>query len=444
MGSDAGVKPCRHCSAADVTAAEAGGDRRAWTGRTLAACAAIVLAPVSRTLARIDDRAGGSYAQHTIVFAVDVALAVLAVQAARDFRSVVGRWRDHACALSAALLVVGLLPGFAAHPTDRGAAALLRLLAVAALASLLPRLPDLELRVVLTTIAAVVGASAAVAAAQRVRHHAVGLGALGEDSVGVLDIGSGVAPFGLFVHPYVMAAWALVLGLGLVGCGLLSRRWRTPLALALVGLVPVGLSLGRSAALGAVLAIPFLLWLGLGSSPRRRSVATAGAALLALLVGVLWNLDAWTGRVGGTVSSPDPSTERTVLASQAIGLLRPSPVVGVGPGNYVLALDRRPDLQRLSRQSIRPVHDVPLLVVTEGGGVVAPFVILLAVAVAWQAWRGGPFGMMITACYAPILLLDHLAWTFPQGLVLTGLWLGMLDLAAAHRHRLSERPPAPA
>jgi len=28
----------------------------------------------------------------------------------------------------------------------------------------------------------------------------------------------------------------------------------------------------------------------------------------------------------------------------------------------------------------------------------------------------------------PFLALDHLAWSYPQGIVLTGLWLGILDL----------------
>jgi hypothetical protein len=414
-----------------VTPLEEEAPERRIDPRAITACLVLVLTPASRFLATLDDRDGPDYAQHTVLFAVDIALAVLVVQQLPQSRAIVRAWRTHLCALSAVVLAVALVPSFLAHPGDRGVAALFRLVGLAALACLLPDLDDLERRLVGSTAAAVLALSAVAAMYQRATGGPLGLQGIGEDSDGVLDIVGGVAPFGLFVHPYVQAAWACVAGLGLVVLRLREdSRYRAPFLLVLLALPPIGLTLCRSGVLSSVAASIPLLLLALRSAKRREALLTVAAVGVVVGLSVAWNLDGWIGRADNTVSSGDPTALRGSLFDQARGLLDDDKALGVGPGQYVLALYERPDLVALNPQVPRPVHNVPILLVVEGGLVAAPAVALLVAAVVAQAWRAGAGGWVLVGAFAPFLLLDHLAWSFPQGLVLAGLWLGWLDVLA--------------
>jgi hypothetical protein len=55
------------------------------------------------------------------------------------------------------------------------------------------------------------------------------------------------------------------------------------------------------------------------------------------------------------------------------------------------------------------------------------------VALGWQAWRGGLLAMAVFFGYLPFTLLDHFPYTFPQGLAMTAVWIGALDLAGGRR-----------
>ncbi len=161
---------------------------------------------------------------------------------------------------------------------------------------------------------------------------------------------------------------------------------------------------------------------------------TVAAAALALSLGVILNLSGWVSRAGQEAGSVDAlSSGRGALLRQAWPLLSENPLVGVGPGNYVLALSERPDLVALSTQSPRPVHLTPLLLVVEGGLLAVPALAALALAIGRACRRGGAVAVAVTLAMVPFLALDHLAWSYPQGILLTGIWLGVLDL-------LSRRP----
>jgi len=410
--------------------------KRTFDVLALTACLVVLLAPISRVLAVIDGRQGPDYAQHTILFAVDVALAVLVVQRAPALVILVRRWRSHAASLAAVILAFALIPGLIANPGDRGVAAILRLVGVALLASLVPDLGVPERRALLGAVAVVLAVSGSFALYQRATGGPLGLPSFGESSEGVLSIGGGTAPFGLFVHPYVMAAWATVLGLGLVAIRLEDRDGERsaglPAPLLLLGAAPIALSMCRSAVVGVALASVPLAVLVFRARSRLRDLLVFGLVAGAVALGAAWNIGGWLNRATSTVGS-DPTTLRGSLNDQAFGLLRQDPVLGVGPGNYVLALRERPDLVALNPQTPRPVHNTPLLLVVEGGLFVGPALALCVLAIGWQALRAGPVGWVLVGAFAPFLLFDHLAWSFPQGLVLTGLWMGLLDLAAKER-----------
>ncbi len=76
---------------------------------------------------------------------------------------------------------------------------------------------------------------------------------------------------------------------------------------------------------------------------------------------------------------------------------------------------------------------MPLLLLVEGGVLVLPALLVIGGALATRTWRAGIAGLSITLAVLPFLLLDHLNWSYPQGLLLTGMWLGALDHIAAPR-----------
>jgi O-antigen ligase len=170
-------------------------------------------------------------------------------------------------------------------------------------------------------------------------------------------------------------------------------------------------------------------------------------AILALCVGaaipaLVWR-DGWVSRTQQSVTARSGSqltTDRGWLIHEANVLIREHPVVGVGPGRYVLAL--RDKYHREPNQKVgvfKPVHNLPLLLTAEGGIPAGLAMTLLLVVVGWQAFRSGRLALALYVAYLPFALLDHLPYSFPQGLILTGLWLGVLSLLARERPEQAAR-----
>ncbi|MEO5680911.1 MAG: O-antigen ligase family protein [Acidimicrobiales bacterium] len=397
---------------------------------SLAVAVVLALSMTTVVIANLDDRPGTDYQLHTLLLGSDMALLALVAVAAGGLRSAVAAWRRHACALGALVVGLAMVPAFVVHPSDRGVAALLRWVGAVALALGLGAARRDGRRLIIAALAAVTVAHVVVALAERAGNAPVGLGALGEPSA--YSIGGRYASTGLGVHPYVLAAWCAVVGTALLAVG---RRRDGGGGLAtvagVVAFVGIGLTMSRAGVLAGLLGLGALLVASRGAGHRRgwRPVAVAA---LALGLGIMVNLSGWASRadqVGGGVDAI--SSGRGALLGQAWGLLHRSPLSGVGPGRYVIALSQRPTLVALSDQSPRPVHVTPLLLVVEGGLLVVPALLLLAVAIGRACWRGRAPAVAVTLAMLPFLALDHLAWSYPQGIVLTGVWLGTLDLLAS-------------
>jgi len=184
---------------------------------SMTAAVAIVLSATTVVLADVDSRPGSDYQLHTLLLGSDLALVALAVIGAGGLWAAFGSWRRHACALAALVLGAAMVPAALIHPSDRGAAALLRWAGAVGLALALGRARGEGRCLVLGSVAAVVLAHLAVALAQRGADGAIGLGVLGEARASV--IGGRYASSGLTVHPYVLAAWCAVGGVGLLALG---------------------------------------------------------------------------------------------------------------------------------------------------------------------------------------------------------------------------------
>jgi hypothetical protein len=305
-------------------------------------------------------------------------------------------------------------------------AALLRWAAVVALGLTIASVRRDGRILVLGALALVTLTHVAVALAERAHGGPLGLDTLGESSA--YDIGGRYASSGLTVHPYLLAAWCAVAGAGLLALG--GRRGPGHRLLTLAGAVAfggIGLSMSRAGAIGAVLALGALAFAWRRQALRSRLVPVAAAAA-AFGAGILLNLGGWLARAGQTGGRDSVTSGRGALLRQAWPLLRDHLALGVGPGRYVLALEQRPGLVALSQQSPRPVHVTPLLLVVEGGILVVPALVLVTLAVVRACRLGGVPAVAVALAMVPFLALDHLAWSYPQGLVLTGVWLGVLDL----------------
>src|SRR5581483_2984186 len=385
-----------------------------------------------------------AYDYLTIVFPVDIAFAALLVTGARLF---IERLRTRRAGIGTvvwAALAVVMSMAWLAHPSARGGHTVFELWAVAVLADTVAETVE---RRGGTLMVAAFGGIAIVetlwSGAQLVSGGALGLSALGEDAHPLLRFSHQTqAPMGSMVHPYVLAGLALV-GSGLLAWqGLSSRRPLVWFAGAAVAIAPVGFTFSRAGAAGALLLIG-----GFAVAGRRlacRRVAAGAAVALALGVAVpaaVWSAG-WHLRASDTTSASSAAsltTDRATLVHQSFSLLRREPVTGVGPGRYVPALTTA-DHFRLG-SLVKPVHNLPLLIGAEGGAVALALAVLLFAAVGWRALRAGAVATAIYLAYIPFSMLDHFPYTFPQGLVITAVWLGVLDALSTRprRERARER-----
>jgi hypothetical protein len=92
-----------------------------------------------------------------------------------------------------------------------------------------------------------------------------------------------------------------------------------------------------------------------------------------------------------------------------------------------------------------PVHNVPLMMATEGGLFVAAATVAFGVAAAVWAARSGRRTVLAFACYLPFLMLDT-PISLPQGTAIIGLWMGVfLQVGQQERRRAinAEAPSEP-
>ena len=372
-------------------------------------------------------RPDADYQLRWVLVASDLLLGLVVLTQLPHLRALWGSRSRHRCALGAVALTVSLLPALALHPSARGGAAVLRWIGVAMIAFAVGRLAGPARSLVLGTFAGVTVLQVVVALAQRVGDGPVGLDSLGEARAH--EIGGRYASTGLTVHPYVLAAWC-VLGAAILIAAVACAQGRGNFGLAVAAVMPfagVGLTMSRAGALGLVLVLVSLGVAALGRPALRTVLA---GAVVATGVGVALDLSGWQNRASSTSgrSVATVTSGRLDLLDQAWGLFRDDPVFGVGPGRYVEVLVDRPDLVKLATQRpSRPVHVTPYLVVVEGGLVALPALLFLGWAVVTQSWRAGAPGVGVALSIVPFMLLDHLNWSYPQGLLLTGLWLGTLD-----------------
>ena len=103
-------------------------------------------------------------------------------------------------------------------------------------------------------------------------------------------------------------------------------------------------------------------------------------------------------------------------------MMKASPIVGVGPGNFVETAYRNPKVRALSSEKLT-VHNVALALITESGVVGA--VALAGLALVLFRTRRSLASLCVLAAVAPFASLDQTHWVHTPNMVALGLALGM-------------------
>lgn len=379
---------------------------------------------VNRALIEYPGQAGG-FSRFVSIGLFDVALLVFVVLA---FLSL-GSLRSRAIGWGA-WLAIGLLAATVVslpfHGSWRGVALALRLVAAVMIALEIGTLHRGDvMRFVVAPLVVAGAVQGVLALGQAVAGGPLGIPGEPSEFEVVADT---VRPAGTASHPYLLATYCLIA----VSAGLLiwtrtiSRWWLVPLALAAV---PIGLSFSRA-------AVVSVLFAGVGwviavlRKPRLYGPPLA-AVMLGIVVPALLFVPAWLERLedSTTGSFNDATANRVELTNQAIDMIADYPLVGVGPWRYTIVAEAD---YPLATGDDSPVHSLPFLVTTEFGVLIGFAFLVALVALGARAARTGPLTFALFGAVMGFTLFDVVLYWYPAGLVLLGVWLGLLDRSARH------------
>lgn len=269
--------------------------------------------------------------------------------------------------------------------------------------------------------------------------------------------------YGSFPHPNILGGFLALSALWLVdwyfsvyekfqkwwnSYGITNKNlWREPLVRsvgaqvsALVGslvIILFGLfaSFSRSALLALAAGIVVYFILKYRKNRIRASVLGAKILIILLAVGLAWSF-IFPGLWRSRVSSEGRLEERSIAERQAgfresLAIFIEHPILGVGLQNYAAALrERRPVDPVLTYQ---PVHNVPLLILTELGvlGVSAIMFLLWSKRKTFYDISLTPLSLATFTAAVIISFLDHYLWSLHAGLM---FWV-VIALAAVDGQR---------
>ena len=103
-----------------------------------------------------------------------------------------------------------------------------------------------------------------------------------------------------------------------------------------------------------------------------------------------------------------------------------SPILGIGPGRYLIALAELEQREPGSVRVPQVPHSVPVLIAADGG--IAAGALMFAV-LAWLARRAMRAGAAAQTAYVlliPFMLNEHFLYSTSQGAALLGVWMGIV------------------
>jgi hypothetical protein len=302
---------------------------------------------------------------------------------------------------------------------------------------------------------------ASIGLAQFALQHTLGLRDLGElvmrpewSGASVITVNGlpTLRAYGLTQHPNLLGGYLMVAVLIGAGLALSPRapRWQAIAAIALTGLSFAGLlvTFSRAAWLGLAIGGLAAFALLLRPAVRARVSWRAAGATFAVLaaIGSIFVVTQWPllrPRLGISVEGVEIRSvdERSGLEAGAWTLIGEHPWLGVGYGNFSIALWQRQPPALEDYPIYQPVHRVPLLVLAELGLPGAALWLILAFgpwATIWRRHKTWPEPDMpaalvvaISGAIAALTVVswfDFYPWFSQQGRLLMwivwGLWAG--------------------
>jgi hypothetical protein len=263
-----------------------------------------------------------------------------------------------------------------------------------------------------------------IGAAQILTDGPVGPSWFSESEFSFRRIGGVLSPSGSLIHTNTLAGFAMVAMVLLVA--LIARYPMSPIDQRLSAIAVVGGSglVGLTFCRSAIISLAILLVGCVMVKERRRLVLIAVAGSLLLATSIAVRSDAWTSRAEATVESAESAgSGRMALNRQAIALFKLSPLLGVGPGNYLAMVADNQDIKQLSEENYI-AHNVGLYVLATLGVLGVGTFGALCLVVAWKCARRGSAALLIVAAMGPSLALDTALFDY-QGLIWLGIGLGV-------------------
>jgi O-Antigen ligase len=251
---------------------------------------------------------------------------------------------------------------------------------------------------------------------------------LGETSGGFRPIAGVMAPAGSLIHANALGSVMAIMTILFLGLQSLPALPQLESLLCLGGAsmsaVLAVLSLARSSILAVVVAIV----VAAVSTHRRRLAPTIASIMIFSATSALLRSDGWIERGKSSVGSVEAAgSGRIALARQAIAIFKLEPIFGVGPGNYIPVIRQNTAIANLSTESV-PVHNVWLFVLATTGVIGVCALTWLCVDILRRTSRGGFWTIGLILALVPPLLLDAapfmgcgLAWTAATIGVILGL-----------------------
>jgi O-antigen ligase len=256
--------------------------------------------------------------------------------------------------------------------------------------------------------------------------------------VSVVQLTSGLRilrAYGTMPHPNILGGLVLITLLGPASLFLMGGKSNNYPALLLLALgIPLlVLSFSRSAWLGYI-AFILILILKHKYFERKKLILFISTTTIAVVC-ILFPL---RELIFSRVSNQNISTEQISTVGrfwqdqQAIGMIKKSPIIGVGIGSFILELSKT----AIAGAPIEPVHNLPLLVTAELG--IAGIILILSICalVARRVIRSKSSQAILAgamlAGLGMIGVFDHYLWTLAPGRIMLGLVLGLWAGQAAN------------
>jgi O-antigen ligase len=264
--------------------------------------------------------------------------------------------------------------------------------------------------------------------------------------------------YGLTQHPNLLGGCLMVGLLLLVGYALDRQGPERYLLAALFGLGLTGLlaTFSRAAWLGALTGGAVTMGM-LSLDPARRKAAWRAvvpfiaAALVVTAVFIAAYGRLLVPRLGLAAQGTEIRSveERGVLMNGALALIRLRPLLGVGLGNFAVALYRLAPETVAAYPIYQPVHNVALLLTAELGllgGVLWITLIIAPWVMLWRhrhdlrltGWWAGLHGAL--TALGVVSLFDAYVWSAHQGLLALILVLGLWARAWTQQSTLNLQP----